>query len=220
MTFQFFRQTSCATLCAFVLASGAQGSTLVLGVGGPLDAGLAIGPGVSTPGIATTFTTTSDVADISVSFGIRCFGGCLGEVVLTSALPGPKAPALSLKGLESFSVASGSSTVSGLFDGLSLVAGETYSLIVALSEGNAILQASRDPVESSPILSDGEDLMITALNGTSTFRSHFDPVPDSNGEFHYAITATLPAPAAVPLPASGLMLIASFALGAALRRKT
>ena len=208
-------------VCAWIGAASAPtaASSVLLDVSGAKDGAVSVGLSVPNDAIGTTFTTTGNVSVASIAFDLRCFTSCGGEVVLVQGIPGPEIPVRAFIQRDQFSFDSGGTkTLSGLFEGVDLVANTTYSIVLALSSGNAIWAQNLTPVLVENGIRDGFDFVTEELDANASYRS---PFTESGGHFDYTISGKLaaPQPPAIPLPASGAMMLSAVALGLWVRRR-
>lgn len=218
-------KTSAVIAAAFsaiaFFSSPAFGATVALDIGGPADGFDPLGPPslavAANEGAAATFQVNSALTNASFDFGLYCFSqnGCSGLAYLTNSPLGPSGSIAGLMSVVNVSGGFGTTTVNSAFTGMNLLSG-TYSVVLWMTQGLSSWVGSQSPVFSGDgrVASLSSSLIPTAQGNyfpTSAFVG-------ANSTFQYVLRADA-AVSAVPLPASGFLLIGAMGAFGALRSK-
>lgn len=165
---------------------------------------------LSDQAVSQSFTMNATLTDASIMFDVLCVT-CEGEIYLITGTPRVGAAVAQFETNKAYS-ASGSTTL-GL-TGRTLEAGQEYSLIWSIFDGDGFWRSTFNPVETSPIASYGMAGFTDDVDQGYPANSDFTDL-SSFAKFRIEGTAL----AAVPLPASQSMILAALALLGTMRAR-
>lgn len=194
-------KTLALSLALAALTSAAQAAT-VFNIDGPNFGSTAIGSGQTHGGVAQTFEVTQKLENVDFTFEGFCIG-CAGEVQLITGLMGPTA-SVTQRFIET--TYSGFSGLNAALSGITLDTG-IHTLIISMTSGDGVVRATNAPVFTGSGISVTADyLRIPTIDPNALFLSQSATVTGSTLKF--TISGDM---AAVPLPASALLLIGGVA---------
>ena len=214
-----------AGLALFVGVSAASATT-ILTVSGPNSGLTAIGENVPNDGVSQSFTSSSDITDATISFGVSSCGSCSGSFTLMTGVPNSGALLSDLIFDVDYEDYTSGSPLSFALTDVTLEADQLYSMIFTITSGNGIWSASGDPSfgGTGEVTPTTGYQILTDINPNFILRSSTEDGPYAVLQFTLTRTVAgssepIDGPAPVPLPAAGWMLLAGVAGLAALRRK-
>ena len=215
------RRFAAAALCVFGAAFSASAASQLDVTGS--GSGASLGPLAPFEGAVQTFDIHQDITDATISIDLAlCNGDCEGKVSLYSRAPDLTTtdnvyttsivrdvrfcatPRFACDALAPAS--SGFSRP--VLSGINLLAGNTYSLVVAVIDGGAIWFGSNGSatrtITNTSAASHGDSYTIATLTD-ATWTLHNELSSFAPGAFNYNIDGTVSA-TVIPLPAGGLLL--------------